>query len=208
MSLDSDPEQKGEKMKNLVIFASGNGSNAENVCRYFHSSRDVKVAAVFCNNPEAGVIPKMKALGIPVEVFDRKTFKDEVAFPALLEKYSPDLIALLGFLWLMPSHLVEKYQRKILNLHPALLPKHGGKGLYGYHVHRSVLEAGDEVTGITIHWIDDKYDEGELIFQARTKVDRKDTPEDLARKIWALEKEHVPRILEKILAEKSGLGNS
>jgi phosphoribosylglycinamide formyltransferase 1 len=124
-------------LKNIVIFASGSGSNAENICKQFAGSNEIRVAALFCNNPQAGVIAKMKPFGVPVHLFTKAEISNESLFLSMLEPYSPDLIVLAGFLWLIPAYLVKAYPGRIINIHPALLPKFGGKGMYGHHVHRS-----------------------------------------------------------------------
>ncbi|OYU95475.1 MAG: phosphoribosylglycinamide formyltransferase [Bacteroidetes bacterium B1(2017)] len=183
----------------LVIFASGSGSNAVNVVNYFSNNPKVEIVAVFCNVESAGVIPKMKELDIPVVVFNKAQFKDENYFLDLLHQYQPSLIALLGFLWKVPSYLVRTYPNKILNLHPALLPKFGGKGMYGHFVHEAVKEAGEFETGITIHWVNEHYDEGKTIAQYRCEVLPNDNASDIAFKIHQLEQKFVPTTIEQVL---------
>jgi phosphoribosylglycinamide formyltransferase-1 len=183
----------------LVIFASGSGSNAVNVCEHFKLHPTIEVSALFCNNPNAGVIAKMKAMNIPVEVFNRETFMQETAFLTLLQKYNPDMLALLGFLWKVPHYLVQAYPKKIINLHPALLPKFGGKGMYGLFVHKAVKEANETKTGITLHWVNEQYDEGEIIAQFTCNINHLDTVETIALKIHALEQAHVPKVIEQAM---------
>lgn len=185
--------------RKLVIFASGSGSNAVNVCTQFKLHPKITVAALFCNNPNAGVIAKMEAMGIPVELFNRETFKQETSFLALLQKYQPDMLALLGFLWKVPDYLVQAYPKKIINLHPALLPKFGGKGMYGHHVHEAVKAANETETGITLHWVNAHYDEGEIIAQFTCALNQQDTAESIAQKIHVLEQAHVPQVIEQAM---------
>jgi len=187
--------------KKLVLFASGSGSNAENVSEYFSNHSKVEVVALFCNNPKAGVIEKMNARQIPVIVFNREAFKNEDEFLSKLNEFKPDLIALLGFLWKVPNYMVEHFPNKIINLHPALLPKFGGKGMYGHHVHEAVKEAGEKETGITLHWVNSHYDEGETIAQFTCGLNESDTVESIAAKIHLLEQKHVPLVVESILVQ-------
>lgn len=186
-------------MKNIVIFASGNGSNAQNICEKFSGSPSVKVAALFCNNPQAGVIGRMKPFGVPVHVFDRAGFRDEKSFLSLLDRYKPDLIVLAGFLWLVPAYLVKAYPGRIINIHPALLPKFGGKGMYGDHVHEAVLAAGEKEHGITIHFVNERYDEGEPVFQAKFGVKEGATLEELRSGISTLEMKYFPEAIKRVL---------
>jgi len=185
-------------MPNLIIFASGSGSNAQNVVEYFSNNPNINVKAVFCNNPNAGVIDRMKNYNIPLIVFSRDEFKNPDYFLPLIEKYEPNLIALLGFLWQIPPYFVKHFDKKIINLHPALLPKYGGKGMFGHHVHEAVKKAGDTHTGITIHWVNEEYDKGEIIFQQKTQIFSDDNPDDIAKKIALLEMTHVPEVIEKL----------
>jgi len=142
-------------LKNIIIFASGSGTNAQNICEQFVDNPNIKVAALFCNNPHAMVIERMKQFNIPVHVFNRETFKNEQEFSALLNQYQPNLLVLAGFLWLIPEYLVKQYPNKIINIHPALLPKFGGKGMYGHHVHEAVLATKEKEHGITIHFVNE-----------------------------------------------------
>ena len=189
--------------KNIVIFASGSGTNAENIARYFASSHEVTVQAVFCNNPQAGVIKRMEPLGIPVELFNKSTFHNEADFLALLQSYQPDLIVLAGFLWLIPEYLIKHYPNKIINIHPALLPKYGGKGMYGHHVHEAVLAAKEKEHGITIHFVNEKYDEGAPIFQAKFEVPEQANIALIQQQIAALEMQYFPEAIKRILAAQA-----
>lgn len=186
-------------MKNVVIFASGSGTNAQNICEQFRQHPDIKVVALFCNNPSAGVIKRMAPFGVPVHLFTRTEFKDEAVFGPILDAYQPDLIVLAGFLWLFPDYLVKKYPNKIINIHPALLPKFGGKGMYGHHVHEAVLAAKETEHGITIHFVNEHYDEGQPVFQAKFEVKPEYSLADLQQHIAALEMRYFPEAIRRIL---------
>lgn len=187
--------------KKIAIFASGNGSNAENLIRYFNGrdDRTGEVALVICNRREAGVIGRAERLGVPVRVMTRTEINDAECILPLLEEYGVDMIVLAGFLLMVPPFIVERYKDRIVNIHPSLLPKYGGKGMYGIHVHRAVVEAAETETGITVHLVTDHCDEGAVIFQARTPVAPSDTAEDVESKIHALESEHFPRAVQDYL---------
>lgn len=183
-------------MKRVAIFASGNGTNAENITRYFQSSvPDGEIALVISNNPEAGVIRRSMDLGVDTVVMSRQEINDPAQMLGLLEKYSIDIIVLAGFLLRIPPFLTQRYPDRIVNIHPALLPGYGGKGMYGHHVHEAVVAAGEKETGITIHYVNENYDEGRIIFQAKTPVATDDTPADVESKVHVLEKEHFPRVI-------------
>ncbi|MGG7036819.1 MAG: phosphoribosylglycinamide formyltransferase [Flavobacterium sp.] len=187
-------------MKRIVLFASGNGSNVENVIRHFKGNSEVMVVGVFVNNPEAKVLERTKKHHVPSFVFD----KTELNEGLVLEKVNslqPDLIVLAGFLWKFPDHIIAQYPDKIINIHPALLPKYGGKGMYGIHVHRAVLENKEKETGITIHYVNEHYDEGEFIFQQAVNIEDCRTPEEIASKVQELEHEFFPRIIEKLITQ-------
>jgi phosphoribosylglycinamide formyltransferase 1 len=186
--------------QNLLLFASGSGSNAVNVCRYFQHHPSVKVVGLICNNPKAGVINKMEAFGVPVVLVNRAEFNQAEVMLHLISRFDPSLICLLGFLWKIPAFLVQTYPQKIVNLHPALLPKFGGKGMYGMHVHEAVKAAGETQTGISIHWVNEHFDEGEIIAQFACEIAARDSVEDIAHKIHGLEQSHVPAVIEKVLA--------
>jgi phosphoribosylglycinamide formyltransferase-1 len=186
-------------MKNIVIFASGSGSNAENIAEYFQKSNVVKIVAVFTNNPNAGVIQRMEKFGIPCVVFSKDDFNNKEYFLKKLKQHSPNLIVLAGFLWLIPNYLVEEYTNKIINIHPALLPKFGGKGMYGMHVHEAVKAANETETGITIHYVNSKFDEGKIIFQAKTPLSQQDSFDTIAQKIHVLEMDNFPKVIEQVI---------
>lgn len=186
-------------MRNIAIFASGSGTNAENIIKYFSNKNCAKVSLVLSNKPQALVLKRAEALNVPALFFDRKQLYESGDVSGYLTLYKIDFIVLAGFLWLVPENMIEKYRGRIINIHPALLPAHGGKGMYGDIVHRSVIENREKVSGITIHYVNDKYDEGDIIFQARCKVDPRDTPETLAQKVHSLEYMHYPRIIEELV---------
>jgi phosphoribosylglycinamide formyltransferase 1 len=186
--------------KNIAIFASGSGSNAEQICKYFETSKLATVKLILCNNPEAQVIQRAKRLAVPCYVFDREAFKGGQVL-AILQENDIDLVVLAGFLWLIPSSFVQAYPNKIINLHPALLPKYGGKGMYGHHVHEAVIAAADTESGITIHYVNEVYDKGAVIFQAKYGIDPHDSAMDIAAKGQILEHTHFPRVIEQVLTE-------
>jgi phosphoribosylglycinamide formyltransferase-1 len=186
-------------MKRIAIFASGSGSNAENIVNYFENSSVGRVEAVYCNNPKAPVIQRAGRLNIPLVLFDREKFYAEETVLRDLQSRKIDLIVLAGFLWLIPGSIIKAYRDRIVNIHPALLPKYGGKGMFGITVHEAVIEAGDAESGITIHLIDDVYDRGEILLQVKCPVLTDDTPESLAERVHQLEYEHFPKAIEKML---------
>ena len=186
-------------MKNVAIFASGSGTNAENIARYFSKSETVKVAVVLSNNKNVGVHARVNNLGIPSFVFSRDEFGEGTPILAKLAEYQIDLIVLAGFMNKISDALLTAYPGKIINIHPALLPKHGGKGMYGMHVHEAVVAAGEKESGITIHYINENYDEGDIIFQAKCEVLPADTPEEVATKVHALEYAHYPHVIDDLL---------
>lgn len=187
-------------MKRIAIFASGSGSNAEKIADYFAGSADVSIDLIVSNNPKAGVIDRARRLHIPVLLFDRTTFYQTDRITQLLQQQGIDLIVLAGFMWLMPAGLVQAFPDRIVNIHPALLPKFGGKGMYGHFVHEAVVAAQETESGITIHFVNEHYDEGAPIFQAHCPVVPTDTPDDVARKVQALEHDHYPRVVAEVLA--------
>ena len=189
-----------ERKKNIVLFASGNGTNAENIVRYFQRSNTVYITEVLTNNPGAGVIGRAKKLNIPVRVITRADFASPQTLIHHLTEQQTDLIVLAGFLWKIPTALIRQFPEKIINLHPALLPEFGGKGMYGLRVHEAVITAGKKESGITIHFVNENYDEGKIIFQAKTEVYQKDTSESLAGKIHQLEYKYFPQVIEKIVS--------
>lgn len=186
-------------MKRIAIFASGSGTNAERIIKHFASDPEIEISLVLTNKKDAFVIERAKKLDVPYVVFDRQTFYGSQLVLDMLKKYRIDLVVLAGFLWLVPDYLLEAFPERILNIHPALLPKHGGKGMYGMKVHQSVIQNGDQESGISIHLVDEEYDHGKVLHQARCKIDRNETPESLAQKVHQLEYEHYPRVISKYL---------
>ena len=185
-------------MKRIILFASGSGSNAENIIKYFQEKKTAEVVAVFSNNPAAKVLEKASNLQVETYIFT----KEELNSGEVLKKtdhFQPDLIVLAGFLWKFPNDIVAAYPDKIINIHPALLPKYGGKGMYGMNVHRAVLENKDSHSGISIHFVNENYDEGAMIFQAEVAVNNCQTAEEIAVKVQELEHIHFPEVIEKII---------
>ncbi|WP_343488278.1 phosphoribosylglycinamide formyltransferase [Allomuricauda sp. d1] len=185
-------------MKKLVILASGSGSNAENIITYFKDRDVVQVTCVLTNKASAGVLKRCQRLAMPAFYFNRHAY-DNGQLLKFLASQEIDFIILAGFLWKISEDIVNAYPNKIVNIHPALLPKYGGKGMYGSHVHEAVKANNETETGITIHFVNENYDEGNIIFQARTKISMEDTAETIAEKVHALEYEHYPKIIEKLL---------
>ncbi len=186
-------------MKNIAIFASGNGTNAERIISYFKESELAQVDVVLTNKIDAGVIERAHSLFVDVHVFARDDFYNSNKILDILAKYNIDLIVLAGFLWLVPENILDKYENSIVNIHPALLPAYGGKGMYGARVHEAVIAAGDDKSGITIHKVNKLYDDGQIIFQAEVKIESNETPDSLAGKIHLLEYEHFPEVIERLL---------
>ncbi|MGW9684409.1 phosphoribosylglycinamide formyltransferase [Flagellimonas sp. 2504JD1-5] len=186
-------------MKRVVILASGSGSNAENIFSYFKGSNKVKVVAVLTNKKTAKVLDRCEKLGIPAYFFNREAFSGSGNFVDIMKSFRPDLIVLAGFLWKIPSSFITAFPNKIINIHPALLPKYGGKGMYGNKVHQAVKENSEPETGITIHYVNENYDEGAILFQAKTIIEPSDSVDDIAQKVHRLEYEHFPRVIEKLL---------
>ena len=186
-------------MKRIVIFASGSGSNAENLIRFFQDSDNVSVIQVLTNNPHAKVLDRCKTLNISALSFNRVAFSKTDDVLNILKNNNPDLIILAGFLWKIPEKFIKNFPNKIINIHPALLPNYGGKGMYGMHVHEAVVKNKENETGITIHYVNENYDEGAIIFQAKCDVLPTDTSDDVASKIHELEMEHFPKVVEKLL---------
>ena len=186
-------------MKKIAILASGSGSNAENIANYFKGSDYAQVSFIIANNPQAYVLERAKKLGIEAAVVSKAEFMEADGVIAMLRERDIDFVVLAGFLLLVPQKLIAAYPGRIVNIHPALLPKHGGKGMYGDRVHKAVVECGDTESGITIHLIDEQYDKGTTFFQAKCPVLPTDTPDDVAAKVHALEYEHFPHVIEEIL---------
>ena len=185
-------------MKKMILFASGNGSNVENIIQYFKSNTLICVEGVFSNNPSAKVIEKAKKHNIPTLIFNKEELTNGFV-ERKIEEMQPDLIVLAGFLLKFPEQLTKKYPNKIINIHPALLPKNGGKGMYGMKVHQAVLENEENETGITIHYVNEHYDEGGIIFQKSVNIESCKTAEEIAEKIHVLEQQYFPQIIEKLL---------
>lgn len=181
----------------IGIFASGNGTNAEAVITYFQHHPLISVEAVFSNNPTAYVIERAKKNNVPVFVFSRGDLYDSAKVHNRLSELEITHIVLAGFLWLLPPDLIHMFSNRIINIHPALLPKYGGKGMYGLRVHQAVKESRETETGITIHEVNDVYDDGRIIFSTACQIDPEDTTEDIARKVHQLEYAHYPRVIEK-----------
>jgi phosphoribosylglycinamide formyltransferase-1 len=192
------PNHKIAVLKKIVLFASGSGSNAENIIRYFKNNHRATVSAIFCNNPNAQVIQRAATLEVPVILFT----KDELSgnnVLSVLKEMDPDLIVLAGFLLKFPSNIVQAFSNKIINIHPALLPKYGGKGMYGMHVHNTVLSNKDTESGISIHYVNEHYDDGNLIFTKSVAVSDCATAEEIAAKVHALEHQYFPEVIEQLL---------
>ena len=190
---------KRTTVKKIAILASGSGSNAENIANYFKGSDYAGVSFIIANNPDAYVIERAKRLGIEYAVVTKAQFMEADSIINMLKERDIDFVVLAGFLLLVPAKLIQAYPGRIVNIHPALLPKHGGKGMYGDRVHKAVVESGDTESGITIHLIDEQYDKGTTFFQAKCPVLPTDTPDDVATKVHALEYEHFPHVIEEIL---------
>lgn len=186
----------------IVIFASGSGTNAENIIRYFKNSETADVIALFSNKRTAKALKRAHDLQVKALHFDREAFYETNEVLHVLKDLKPDLIVLAGFLWLFPSKILKKFPDKVINLHPALLPKFGGKGMFGDAVHRAVIEGKEIETGITIHYVNENYDEGQVIFQATTPVHPEMSPEELAENIHELEYRHFPKVIEKLLTKE------
>ena len=183
----------------IILFASGNGSNAENIFRFFEKNNNVDVLTVYTNNSKARVINRFKPLGINVEVFNRKSFISGSLLKNVINQ-NPDLIILAGFLWKFGSDWVEAFNKKIINIHPSLLPKYGGIGMYGDYVYKAVKENCESETGITIHYINEFYDEGAIIFQEKVKLDKDDNLEDISYKTQKLEHKYFPKVIKDLLS--------
>jgi phosphoribosylglycinamide formyltransferase-1 len=188
-------------MRNIAIFASGSGTNAENLIRYFSNKNSARVSLVLSNRAEAQVLKRAAALNVNTVFFDREELYKNQTVLEYLTMYNIDFIVLAGFLWLIPDNILKTYEKRIVNIHPALLPAYGGKGMYGDAVHKAVIANHEIVSGITIHYVNSLYDEGDIIFQAECAVDPSDTAETLAAKIHALEYEHFPRVVENLMVK-------
>lgn len=188
-------------VKRIALFASGSGTNAENIIRYFSDSEFVVVDSLWANKPDAYALKRAQKWSIDTFVFTREQFYHSGEILDILNNRNVDLIVLAGFLWLIPENLVQQFT--IINIHPALLPKYGGKGMYGMNVHKAVVANGETESGISIHYVNEIYDNGKLIFQAKCPVLSSDSPEDVATKVHQLEYEHFPEVIEKLLKDES-----
>jgi phosphoribosylglycinamide formyltransferase 1 len=186
-------------MNRIAIFASGAGSNAQKILEHFSKHASVSVALIVCNKPGAGVLNIAASHHIPTLLIEKEQFYRGDGYVPFLKEQKIDWIILAGFLWKIPSSLIMAYPQRIINIHPALLPKYGGKGMYGNHVHEAVLAAGESESGITIHYVDEQYDHGDTIFQARCEVRKEDNSETLAKRIHALEHAHFAKVIEQLL---------
>jgi len=183
----------------IAIFASGSGSNAEKIFEHFLTHQSISVSALLCNNPSAFALKRAEKYNIATNVFDREAFYESGSVEDFLDQKKISFIVLAGFLWLVPGSLIEKYQGRLVNIHPALLPKYGGKGMYGMKVHEAVYQNHESETGITIHQVNPKYDEGHIIFQAKCPVLAADTPETIAQKVHQLEHRYYPKVIEDFI---------
>jgi phosphoribosylglycinamide formyltransferase-1 len=187
-------------MKKIVVFASGSGTNAENIIKYFANKKAATVEKVFTNNPSAKVIDKAKICGLEVVVFSKLELIEGKVLQEINE-IQPDLIVLAGFLLKFPDTIIAAYSNKVINIHPALLPKYGGKGMYGMNIHRAIVDNEEKETGITIHYVNEHYDDGGVIFQKSVILNGLETPEEVAIKIHELEQEYFPTVIDKLLNE-------
>ncbi len=188
---------------NIAIFASGEGSNAKKIIEHFASSHEIKIGLIVCNKPGAGVLQIAALNNISVLLIEKERFFSGDGYLPEFENHQIRLIVLAGFLWKLPEQLIKAYPKKIINIHPALLPKHGGKGMYGHYVHEAVIANKEKESGISIHYVDELYDHGEIIFQARCTVDENEMPDSLANKIHGLEHEHYPKTIEAIIKKQN-----
>lgn len=188
------------RKKKIAIFASGAGSNAEKIIEHFSGHREIGVGLIVCNKPGAGVLQIAGNADVPVLIIEKNKFFEGNGYVDELKEADIDFIVLAGFLWKIPDVIIRSFRNRIINIHPALLPKYGGKGMYGLKVHEAVIAAGDHESGITIHYVDEHYDNGDIIFQATCPVFENDTPETLAERIHHLEHKHLPRIAEECLS--------
>jgi len=191
--------EDNKTMIKIAIFASGNGSNAENIVQYFKNNSKISVDLIVSNNKNAFVLERAKKLGIESKIFTKSDFADEYKIISFLKERKVNFIVLAGFLLQIPKYLIEIYPQKIMNIHPALLPNYGGKGMYGNKVHQAVIDAKEKESGITIHFVNDKYDEGEIIFQAKCPILKSDTAETVAEKIHKLEYAYFPQIIAETI---------
>ena len=187
--------------KKIVVFASGSGSNFSKICEHFHAVNDVSIVCVVCNNIGAGVIEKAGFWNVEVIIVDKLALNDGSLLSKLI-KIPPDLIVLAGFLLKVPKNMIEKFEKKIINIHPSLLPKYGGKGMYGLNVHEKVIKNSESYSGITIHYVNKNYDEGNIIFQKKIKVNKNETADNLAKKILKIEHKYYPKVIHELLCDE------
>ena len=188
-------------MKNIAILASGAGTNAENIYQYFQTNKNVSIKLILTNNHNAGIIRRAKRLNIETIIFSKDQFYKSNDVISILTDNKIDLIVLAGFLWLIPNSIIQAFPNKIINIHPALLPKYGGKGMYGMHVHKAIIENNETESGISIHLVNEKYDEGKILYQAKCKITPSDSPESLAEKIHSLEYKYFPEIINNFISD-------
>ena len=196
--MNIENEYKALKMKHICIFASGSGTNAQNIIEYFKKKKNIEISLVLSNKKEAYVLQRAQLLDVSTGFFSREDFHNYTVLK-LLEEYRIDFIVLAGFLWLIPEGFLRAYPNRIVNIHPALLPKYGGKGMYGARVHETVLENKEKESGISIHYVNEEYDKGNIIFQAWCKIEQGETADSLAEKVHELEYEHYPRVIEELV---------
>ena len=187
--------------KSIILFSSGNGSNVEKICDYFEENPKVSISRIFTNNPKAGVIQRAKRFQIEVQVFNKKEFKEDHLLKQVIS-LKPNLIILAGFLWRMGQNWVNKFPKQIINIHPALLPRYGGKGMYGKYVHNAVMANNEKETGITIHYVNKDYDKGGIIFQKKVSLSENDSAVQIAKKVQELEHRYFSAVIAQILKEK------
>ena len=185
--------------KRIAIFASGSGSNAQKIMEQFKRSNDIEVVLILTNNPDSFVLQRADNFEVPSHIFDRKEFYGSDKTVTLIKNLNVDLIVLAGFLWLIPQNLLKAFPNKIINIHPALLPKFGGKGMYGDKVHQAVIEAKEHESGITIHFVNSEFDEGEIIHQSKFRIEKGDDLKMLKFKVQQLEHHHFPKVIESLL---------
>ena len=186
-------------LKKIILFASGSGSNVEKICEHFEKEKNVSIELLICNNPNAKVLKKTRSHSVQSLVLDHESFYNSSILKKKILKINPNLIVLAGFLWKIPKDLVEIFPNKIINVHPALLPKFGGKGMYGMNIHNAVIQKKEKKSGITIHYVNKSYDEGEIIFQKAINIKNNETSEELASRILKLEHEFLPKIIRQTL---------
>lgn len=187
-----------KKNKKIIIFASGDGTNVEQIIKYFKNNNEVNIQLILTNNSNAGVLKRAKKHRIPAYFYNNEAFENKIVFE-ILNSLNPNLIVLAGFIRKIPNTIISRFPNKIINIHPALLPSHGGKGMFGIEVHKSVIRSNDSKTGVTIHYVNSNYDEGKIIFQKSLKVDPDDSPESLFRRVQKLEHKYYSLIIEKLL---------